>query len=140
MQIENILLIDDDLDDQLFFCDIVKEINSKIACRVANNGLEATEYLKESNQLPDLIFLDLNMPYMNGFDFLKFLRASKDFKQIPVIIFTTSNSEQDVELSRKSGANRFLIKPPSLEILNRQLSELLNAPAIHSSDDLELVH
>ncbi len=139
MQIRNILLVDDDADDQLFFQDVLNEIDPHITCDIANNGLEGMDKLNACESAPDIIFLDLNMPYMNGYDFLHILRHSIEFTHIPVVIFTTSNNEKDVELSRESGANRYLTKPHSLQILRQQLEKIIYSPEITSKDDLLLV-
>lgn len=122
---QHILLIDDDLDDREFFCDVLGEIDPHLTCDMASNGLEALSQL-ETSKNPDIIFLDLNMPHMNGFDFLQKFRSAAEYNRIPVIIYTTSNQLQDQEKAKELGAQGFLSKPPSLQVLGQKLRELLN--------------
>jgi CheY-like chemotaxis protein len=124
MNPEKILLIDDDHDDQLFFLDAIRDIDATIVCEVANDGIEGIEKLK-SEALPDLIFLDLNMPYMNGFDFLLLIRKEQQYDDIPVIIFTTSSHQRDIETSRELGAKAFLTKPNNFNELAKKLAALV---------------
>ncbi len=122
---KKILLVDDDIDDQFFFADAVKELAQTLECVIANNGLEALGHLKDVSPLPSLIFLDLNMPIMNGFECLAKLKEINLFKEIPVIIFTTSNHPVDVERATSMGANLFLTKPPDFEVLKNKLYDIL---------------
>jgi len=75
------------------------------------NGEEALEFLKtESNKKPCIILLDLNMPRMNGIEFLKILKADKALKKIPVVVMTTSGAEQDIVESFRLGATGYIVK------------------------------
>ena len=67
---KRIFLVDDDVDDQLMFKEVIETINPALQCDTAANGKIALDKLKESSAVPDIIFLDLNMPVMNGYDFL----------------------------------------------------------------------
>ncbi len=120
-----IFLVDDDEDDQLFFTDALKEIDSGIQCSVAKNGKEAIKILKELNELPDVIFLDLNMPFMNGFECLKVLKTEIKLSIIPIVIFTTSNDPRDVQLTHRLGAEVFLSKPNDFNQLKQKLEQIL---------------
>ena len=73
-----------------------------------------------------LIFLDLNMPYMNGFDFLARFKEVPDWEKIPVVIFTTSNQQRDIERSKELGANAYLTKPNNVETLRQDLMSILS--------------
>ena len=90
---KNILYIEDDEDDQILFEEAMRDIGDSMHCSLANNGKEALEKLKTSLDLPDIIFLDINMPLMNGFEFIKHLKAEQSFCKIPVVILSTSTSE-----------------------------------------------
>jgi len=125
MTTERILLIDDDTDDQLFFTDAVGDINPGIICEIAGHGLEGLKKL-QSGSLPDVIFLDLNMPIMNGFDFLEKFRENEDWKNVPVVIYSTSNQQCDMERAQQLGAQAFLTKPSSMQELHSSLERLLN--------------
>lgn len=122
---QHILLIDDDFDDREFFCEILDEINPELTCEMASNGLEALSQL-EKNRAPDIVFLDLNMPHMNGFDFLQKFRSTSSFNNIPVIIYTTSDQLQDQKRAKELGAQGFFSKPSSLTTLGDKLRELLS--------------
>jgi len=122
-----IVLIDDDEDDQLFFKDAIGSINPRMQCKIASNGKIALDKLKVSTSLPDLIFLDLNMPIMNGFDFLVQIKKEEQLNKILVGIFSTSNSVADMELSKELGARFFLTKPNNFQMLRKNLQQLLSA-------------
>lgn len=122
---KKILLVDDDADDQLFFVDAIKELEPDLKCGIANNGLEAFDHLKKDPPPPSIIFLDLNMPFMNGFECLIKLKNSLEYKEIPVIIFTTSNHPQDVSRTMELGANMFFTKPPDFNTLKEKLQGIL---------------
>ena len=122
---KKILLVEDDTDDQLFFVDAVKEIQPTLECDIASNGLEALDHLDKVPPPPSIIFLDLNMPIMNGFECLAKLKAIKQYKEIPVVIFTTSNQPVDVERTISMGAKLFLTKPPDFEVLKDKLHDIL---------------
>jgi len=126
MMTEKILLIDDDTDDQQFFTDVMGSIDSRIVCEIAGNGLEGMELLNNGS-VPDMIFLDLNMPYMNGFDFLRAFRENEHWNGIPVVIFTTSDQQRDIELSKQLGAQAFLTKPNTVRDLRISIERLMQS-------------
>ncbi len=122
---KRILLVEDDIDDQVYFLDAIAEINSDIECKIANNGLEALQKIQEIPPY-DVIFLDLNMPIMNGFEFLSSFKTSKKTEHIPVIIFTTSKNPLDIERTKELGASLFFTKPNSFKILCDKLIQIFN--------------
>ena len=87
-----ILLVDDNPDDQFIFADALDEIAKNVECVTANNGVEAIAYLNTANPIPSLIFLDLNMPFMNGFQCLEQIMKDDKLRHLPVIIYTTSDN------------------------------------------------
>ncbi len=122
---KKILLVDDDPDDQLFFVEAINELEPNLECGIANNGLEALDHLQKVPPPPSLIFLDLNMPFMNGFECLAQLKKINDYKKIPVIIFTTSNHPVDMERTISMGASMFLTKPSDFIALKNKLNQIL---------------
>ncbi len=120
-----ILLVDDDADDQLFFKDAMDELSDARQFSIANNGLEALEQMKIPPP-PDLIFLDLNMPVMNGYECLARLKSLEKYKDIPVIIFSTSANEMDIRRSREMGAHLFFTKPANFNVLCSKLEKILD--------------
>ncbi|MBA3901379.1 MAG: response regulator [Bacteroidetes bacterium] len=122
-----ILLIDDDLDDQFFFKEVIESINPTLNCETASNGKIALDELKVSASLPDIIFLDLNMPIMNGFDFLVEIKKEDKLNKIPVGIISTSNIMSEKELAKELGARFFITKPNDFNILRKKLQQILSA-------------
>ena len=123
--LKKILLVDDDMDDQLLFTEALKDLSSQVFCKLSNNGMEAFEYLLSSAELPAVIFLDLNMPFMNGLQFLAKLQKEERFKYIPVVIFTTSNSPADHAVTQQMGARLYITKPADFRILKEKIREVL---------------
>jgi CheY-like chemotaxis protein len=120
-----ILYIDDDSEDHELFSEAVTEINCSYQCISAFSGREG---LKMLNSLrPDQIFLDLNMPEMNGKEVLTHIRAEKKLACIPVIIFSTSISAVEVRELTHRGATRCIVKPCSFQLLCKTLQPILSA-------------
>jgi CheY-like chemotaxis protein len=116
-----ILLIDDDLDDHELFNEAISEINPGYIRKMAMNGEEALNLLRTEDNLPDLIFLDLNMPRLNGKNCLAEIKKDDRLKNIPVIIFSTSSSPKDIEETRQLGAVGFFTKPSNFLELRENL-------------------
>jgi CheY-like chemotaxis protein len=116
----NILLIDDDEDDRVLFSEVVCEIDSSIECSTINNAEAALNRLRSMTYpRPDVIFLDLNMPKIDGLQCLKELKSDRSLMDIPVVIYTTSCLEQDIKKALKLGADTFITKPVSFgEVFN----------------------
>jgi CheY-like chemotaxis protein len=124
MNYTSLLLIDDDADDLLLFSEALREIKLPATYETAADGIEALKKL-HSSAIPQLIFLDLNMPIMHGFECLKRIKASSELKQIPVIIFTTSNSPLDIYTAKQLGANAYFCKPMHFNYLCDKLKNIL---------------
>ena len=109
----NLFLAEDDVEDIEFFTNIISDISPDIKISVANNGIQLMGFLENSKQLPDLIFLDLNMPLKNGIECLQEIKNTAIWKRIKTVILSTScNPEQKKELY-KLGADLCLQKPNS---------------------------
>lgn len=114
MEAKSILLVEDDELDVISVDRSLKKINLEIELHTAYNGIEALSMLKGEQRLdplPDIILLDLNMPKMNGLEFLSELRKDKEFDGIKVFVMTTSNEEQDRVATEKLGISGYIIKP-----------------------------
>ena len=108
----NILLADDDSDDRLFFKEVLKEISLATNLTTVANGEQLMLLLTNENyELPDVLFLDLNMPRKNGFECLTEIKQIERLKTIPVVIFSTSFEQEVVNLLYKNGAQYFVRKP-----------------------------
>jgi CheY-like chemotaxis protein len=125
MKYKSILLIDDDEDDQVIFMTGIREVCRNIICKCAFNAKEALESLENGELSPEVIFLDLNMPIMNGQQFLSEIKKRKPLSQIPVIIFTTSSNKSTVDDMLNLGASNFITKPGRYEELITILKESL---------------
>jgi CheY-like chemotaxis protein len=108
--IKQILLIDDDADDQEIFSTVIEQIFPSVQCEVAMNGEDALSKLR-SQALPELIFLDLNMPLMNGQQFLKVVKKDNQLREIPIVILSTSSGEETIAETLSLGASKFITKP-----------------------------
>ena len=130
-----ILLIDDDDDDQFIFLKAFKDLAPDSRCHISNNALEAFRHLHARTEVPDMLFLDLNMPLMNGFEFLVILKSEPRFSRIPVIIFSTSDNPEDLDRAKALGAVQFITKTADIQLLKKDLSGIFNTavpdPVIH---------
>lgn len=121
-----ILLADDDTDDTEMFCEALEEIDRNIICHCAENGNEAWKILNQITEKPQLIFLDLNMPVMNGWDCLKLIKNDDRYKDIPVIMISTSSHKNDMETALKLGSICYFVKPNSFTDLKHILQHITN--------------
>lgn len=115
------LLIDDDTDDQEIFVYALKQLDKDIECLVFDDGKQAISSLKQAALLPDYIFLDLNMPGMDGKQCLKEIKKIDRLEQIPVIIYSTSSNQRDKDETKDLGAGDYIEKQPSLPLLVQKL-------------------
>ena len=111
----SLLLVDDDADDRELFVNVVKEVNPNIHCFTANDGQQALDLLKTLPTLPDLIFLDLRMPRINGRKFLTEIKQLEKLKNVPVVIYSTSREVDEAKDLKKLGAVHFVSKPSNPE-------------------------
>ncbi|TMM29861.1 response regulator [Polaribacter aestuariivivens] len=121
-----IILADDDEDDRLFFEEAFDElkINTKVA--TFNDGVELMDYLnKENSLLPNILFLDLNMPKKSGKQCLQEIKKEARFKDIAIAIYSTSASEEDIENTFVMGANVYIKKPNDFKQLKKVLSNVV---------------
>lgn len=116
-------IVDDDIDDQDLFIEAVSEVDDSIECLSASDCEEALDLLKNKKiGMPDMIFLDLNMPRLNGKQCLAELKKEAHLADIPVIIYSTSSEKRDIEETSRLGAAHFLTKPNKFEELCKAIS------------------
>lgn len=121
-----IVLADDDEDDRFLFTEAFEELKIKNKVATFKDGIELMAYLEQpDNELPDLLFLDLNMPKKSGMECLREIKANKRFNDIIVAIYSTSSSEEDIENTFVLGANIYIKKPNDFEELKKALSEVV---------------
>jgi CheY-like chemotaxis protein len=128
----NVLLADDDIDDCIFFKNALAELHQSTNLTTVRDGEQLMDYLSEnSEQLPDILFLDLNMPRKNGFECLVEIKENEKLKDLHVVMFSTSyprdpNYEQDmINRLLKIGAFHFIRKPESFEQLKQAIEHAL---------------
>ncbi|MDP4218807.1 MAG: response regulator [Bacteroidota bacterium] len=123
----HILLADDDEDDRLFFKDAIESIRVKTVLKMVNDGQQLMDLLIKGNGvLPDIIFLDLNMPRKGGIECLEEIRSEEKYRNISIVIYSTSSSEEDIEKTFLKGANIYLRKPDEFGKLKKMIAEVLS--------------
>ncbi|MDC1393640.1 response regulator [Flavobacteriaceae bacterium] len=120
-----ILLIEDDAIEILKFNRSLIKLREVHELIEAHNGENALDILAENSQI-DLILLDLNMPKMNGFEFLKQLRTDPNLKYIPTVVLTTSINKSDLKQAYSIGIAGYLVKPLKYEDYVLKIASLLN--------------
>ncbi len=116
-----LMIVDDDKDDRFFFCSAIHKNYPTYECLEATNGDDALKKLRKVKKLPDFIFLDLNMPKMDGRECLIELKKDKTLNKIPVIIYSTSDYKIDIKLTKELGADYFLTKLSDIYSLPEEL-------------------
>lgn len=130
-----ILLADDDKDDCILFKDILEELPLSTRLITVFNGEQLMQLLNEpTERLPDILFLDLNMPRRNGFDCLSEIKQTEKLKSLPVVIFSTSYEAEVVNLLYKNGAQYYIRKPNSSAQLKKLIHQALILTAKTNSD------
>jgi len=119
-----ILLVEDDMIDAMTVKRALKELNVINPVITVENGEEALKYLRDNeNEMPGIILLDLNMPRMNGVEFLRIAKKEEKFKQLPVVVLTTSLEEIDRVDTFSLGVAGYMVKPVDY----RQFVEVIKA-------------
>jgi CheY-like chemotaxis protein len=133
----SIVLADDDEDDRLFFKEAIEQLNLNSDLNLVENGNELMKYLEDLNSpLPDLVFLDLNMPRKGGLECLREIRTSKKLKGLTVAIYSTSSSEEDIEECFVRGANVYINKPNNFESIKTVLLKVISTNYQYNTSSL----
>jgi CheY-like chemotaxis protein len=98
-----LMLVDDDVDDIFFFHEALRSVNPEIKCITFQDGREALRFF-ETNEPPCIVFLDINMPSMNGMEMLKKIRAMPQLQELCIVMYSTSISADQIEIFKQSGA------------------------------------
>jgi len=136
----NILLIEDNLDHARLIQLILDRKNVRAQVQVARDGVEAMSFLSHSSLSalpkkvvrPDLILLDLNMPRVDGRDLLSQLRSTQELKDIPVVVLSTSEKDDDKVYAARAGAAAYLSKSVGFDAFSKMLSEIAELPALRN--------
>lgn len=108
-----VLLLEDDLLERIRFVKTIEQLDIQIEFDIVGEGKAAMSHLEESENLPDIILMDLYMPGQNGIEFLKEIKTNSNFNFIPTIAFTTSNKPQDISACYALGIASYILKPYS---------------------------
>lgn len=139
MMVKTILLIDDDADDRTFFCEALEAVAPEIVCNTSSDSRKALAKLNNREiQIPDLIILDVNIPVISGWQCLSILKEHDAYKDIPVIMYSTSSYREDINKARQLGALCFFTKPDNSKDLNKSVAII--AEHLHSNSLPSLMH
>ncbi len=131
-----VLLIEDDMIEVMKLNRTVSKLELPHKIIEANNGEEALKILQSKDELPDIILLDLNMPKLNGIEFLNILKNDEILKYIPTIILTTSNNQRDLLECYKIGIAGYVLKPLKYEDYMYKIEKLLGYWSINELKQL----
>ena len=123
--VHHICLADDDMDDYYLFKTALHEVNASVKLTYFGSCDTLLDYLKITDNLPDLIVLDINMPGTNGYNCLIAIKSDSRIAAIPVIFYTTSSSPLMMKDAYDSGVHQYVVKPYSLEVLKEYIREFL---------------
>lgn len=130
----HILLADDDEADRLLFTEVFEELKIKSIVNTVEDGVQLMEYLSENEKnLPDILFLDLNMPKKNGLECLQEIKNNEVFKGMSIVIYSTSASEKDIEATFLGGANVYIHKPSDFNVLKQVLEKAVMVSYLYQS-------
>ena len=135
------MLADDDETDRLLFISAFEDLQMKIIIDTVKNGKELMDCLmKEDAVIPDLLFLDLNMPRKNGLECLKEIRANIKLKELPVAIYSTSAAKDDIEKTFLAGANIYIEKPVDFDTLKKVLKSAIMASSFYKAPPFNIAN
>ena len=128
-----VLLVEDNPDDVFIMQRALEKAGLDLPLHLATDGREAIDYLQGYGQyedrsqfpLPSLVFLDLKLPYLNGFEVLEWVRRQPGLNDLEVVILTSSGEERDQKRARELAVRTYLIKPPKPEALRAAMAPLL---------------
>lgn len=120
-----IVLVDDDKDDQMIFKEAFDRLKTNNELEIFDSGVKLIKWLEKAEELPDLIFLDLNMPIMTGVECLQEIRRNPKYRNLTVAIYSTSSLERDIEETLLNGANIYITKPGEFEKLQEIILKVL---------------
>ncbi len=122
----DIVLVDDDADDRSIFSEALSELKIDTKLTLLEDGRNLLEFLENSAKLPDILFLDLNMPYKSGVECLIDIRKSNKFNDLSIAIYSTSSTDKDIEDTFINGANIYIRKPNNFANLKKVLNDVVN--------------
>lgn len=122
-RVKRILLIDDDVDDTDLFRDVLKELDPLVEIHTLHNSVDLIEHIDRIS--PDFIFLDINMPFRNGFECLETIRKHPKHNRLLVAIYSTSGSDKQIKKAYDCRANMYIQKPSSLPSIKKVIEKVI---------------
>lgn len=120
-----IFLIEDDIDDIELLQESLTDNSVIFTMYIVREGDKVSSYLKECTILPHVIVMDFNLPKVHGKDILKTIKSFDSFKDIPLLVLTTSTAKDDIDYSYKMGADKYLTKPSSIKGFNDTVAAIV---------------
>lgn len=121
-----VVLADDDEDDRMLFEDAFSELKIKTKVKTCSDGAQLMDYLNDEESLmPEILFLDINMPKKNGLECLDEIKANPRFKNMAIAMYSTSSSDEHIEETFVKGANIYIKKPNDFNALKKVLSDVV---------------
>lgn len=134
-----IVLADDDKEDQELFEEAFKSVCTKNELAIFDSGIELLSWLEKSEDVPDLLFLDLNMPLMDGVECLQEIRRNPAYQNLAIAIYSTSSLERDIEeTSLLCGANIYITKPADFNVLKQIIQKILRINLQYKNGDFDM--
>lgn len=127
-----IFLIEDDADDIELLEVSLKDNRVNYNMDVVMEGDKVQDYLKNCKSLPHIIVMDFNLPRVHGREIIKQIKSSNEFRNIPLIVLTTSTAKEDIEYSYKMGADSFITKPTTIQGFNAAVGTIVQLATISS--------
>lgn len=124
-----ILNVDDDSDDREFFCDAIKAVDPKIPCVLFENGDSLLNFLGSTEISPDYIFIDINMPKMNGYECAREITENYKSKTTQIVMFSTTFNPIDLQTFENQGF-KYIVKQNSLTSLVNSLKSVISFPVV----------
>lgn len=123
-EIKSVLLAENDREQCFFFKKSLLQVRSKIQYTEVHDGEQLTKLLK--NFMPDILFIDLNMPCKNGMDCIRDLRSNNSYDKLPIVVYSISTQPETIQQAYKTGANLYLVKPSEYFNLVHSLDAILS--------------
>lgn len=141
-EVLNVLFVDDDADEYYLFNEAIEQSAQQVNMTRAKDGNDLLKILSTGHK-PDVIFMDLNMPYKDGLETLIELRTSNSFKEIPVVIFSTTSNSSQINTCYQQGANLYVVKPETFDQIAAMVNKVFslnwkNLTGTSSQDDFVL--
>jgi DNA-binding response OmpR family regulator len=120
-----IVLIEDDTDDVELLQEALEKNSVSFEMTVLKDGSMAASYLEKVSALPHIIIMDFNLPRVHGREVISLIRANEKFANVPILILSTSSSREDIAFAYSAGADKYLVKPSTIEAIKETVCTIL---------------